>query len=342
MKDDTPLIVKNEVFDLFESLDNNFDKDLPHIYGPTEDSVFLNNSWDIHELPDLRMFDQDNYGRVDYEEYFQIAVNNGLLRNCTSDEILILAIKGSSLKYVKIAVQLGANVNTDNFHYTSYPYNYSLPLIPIEFACQIGNIDIVKYLYECDADMFLSKAKSSCSVLKIASAYGNLEVVKFLIESGFDVNESENEYESFPIDYAICNNQYEVARYLLEQGANNSQLYNPYLIQNTFDEGWVNLVKLFIEFGANINQQDDYGYSALHLAIIRESFGKIKILVENGADIYLKNKEGETALDIAREENNVEIIRYLAQVDRSIKLKKLMGSIKTRSSSVKHEISSTF
>lgn len=323
----TPIIFEKFAV-LFDSMDENLEQELPHQYGPSNDFVFLHKNWgSITELPDLRMYDQNNYGKLDDEEYFQLAVSKGMLKGCTPEEILILAIKGNSLKYLKGAINLGANVNTSYFQYTSYHRKNCFDLIPIIFASQIGNINIVKYLVKCGADIFL-KDKETISALRIASAYGNLEVVKYLLEIGFDVNERKNENALFPIEYTIANNQYEVAKYLLEKGSNNVELHNPFLVQQSFQNGWLKFAKLFMEFGANINGQNDFGSSALHSAIYRNDLKKALFLIENGADIYFENDAGETSLDIARIKKEWDIFNILKTYNRSYKLKKIMNFIK--------------
>jgi ankyrin repeat protein len=52
-----------------------------------------------------------------------------------------------------------------------------------------------------------------------------------------------------------------------------------------------------VGFGANINTQDDEGYTPL-MRILEKDFDLAKILINQDTDVNLKNNKGETALHI--------------------------------------------
>lgn len=65
-----------------------------------------------------------------------------------------------------------------------------------------------------------------------------------------------------------------------------------------------NVAKL-VERGANIRTVEPLDHqSALHLAVIVNSFSSVKLLVDHKADCYLKNKHSQTPLEIAELYNN--------------------------------------
>lgn len=64
-----------------------------------------------------------------------------------------------------------------------------------------------------------------------------------------------------------------------------------------------NMIKLLIEFGANINHANAGGWTALHCAIYYSHLKVAEVLLENGADVEMKTNEGLTPTDIARRTN---------------------------------------
>ena len=73
----------------------------------------------------------------------------------------------------------------------------------------------------------------------------------------------------------------------------------------------IEIVKLLLSAGANINIQDNNGYTALIKAVFWEYIEIVKLLLNNGADIDKQDDSGNTALIIAAYNNNREIIELL-------------------------------
>lgn len=72
---------------------------------------------------------------------------------------------------------------------------------PLHVACEFGNLDIVKFLLEKDADINC-KNKSNSTPLHIALVFHQTEIAQYLIESGADIN-IKNKLTTKPIDLAI-------------------------------------------------------------------------------------------------------------------------------------------
>ena len=67
-------------------------------------------------------------------------------------------------------------------------------------------------------------------------------------------------------------------------------------------EGEIEMTNLLLEYGSDVNQQDNKGNTALHLALLYNGdkyYVIIKKLIEHGANVNLKNKNGDTALSVA-------------------------------------------
>ncbi len=64
--------------------------------------------------------------------------------------------------------------------------------------------------------------------------------------------------------------------------------------------GWLPAVRYLVEeLGADVNQRDHNGYTALHHAAARGDHDVILYLVENGADIRAVSRRGQTVADLA-------------------------------------------
>lgn len=75
-------------------------------------------------------------------------------------------------------------------------------------------------------------------------------------------------------------------------------------------------VARLIEAGANVNATDDYGETALMMAVSSEGAGAdmAKLLIAAGADVNARDKGGKTALIIAEDHNAKDAMALLKAV----------------------------
>jgi|GEM_PF-5580903 len=103
---------------------------------------------------------------------------------------------------------------------------------------------------------------------KNALKNGDLEKLKIKLEDGIDVNDRSGEYR-YPIHKAV----------LLKD---------------------INIVKLFLDYSADINIQEPLqGNTPINLAIFNKDFKMVNFLKENGANLEIKNSWGMTSLEYA-------------------------------------------
>lgn len=138
-------------------------------------------------------------------------------------------------------------------------------------------------------------------------------------------NETDEEFDKIKpqevLKLSVDNNYIGGVEKALERGANINFKYKLYLnreflnlpiIYEAIQKGNLEMVKILIENGADLNIT--YSIIIDTLLIINNSknrFKMIKLLVENGADVNAVNKEGYTPLMVAYLFNNKEIIDYL-------------------------------
>ncbi|KAF9229183.1 ankyrin [Gyrodon lividus] len=77
--------------------------------------------------------------------------------------------------------------------------------------------------------------------------------------------------------------------------------------------GDVNKVIQFLERNPllNINQRDEFGYTALHLACDRGSLPVVEVLIKNGADPLMKDSDDLTVTELAQIAGHSEICTFL-------------------------------
>ena len=66
------------------------------------------------------------------------------------------------------------------------------------------------------------------------------------------------------------------------------------------------IVKMLVEYGANVNSKNEFGCTPLMLALCYGNCNIVKFLIENGADVNTVNKYGHSPLEISFESELVE------------------------------------
>lgn len=121
----------------------------------------------------------------------------------------------------------------------------------------------------------------------------------------------------------------EVIKPLLEKGADvnakintGHRIHTPLTTAIAFYFGTdADIIKLLVEFGANVNPKNACGFTPLFFATLQRNLEAIKILIELGADVNAKNNEGKTALDCAKDSATKEILKKAMTVKRAKKQK---------------------
>lgn len=78
------------------------------------------------------------------------------------------------------------------------------------------------------------------------------------------------------------------------------------------------IIEFLLEFGANINQQNNNGYSALELAIESDFSDIAHLLLTNKADIDIQNHNGQTALMLAAKQGNVALVKSILTIPQNL------------------------
>lgn len=212
-------------------------------------------------------------------------------------------------------------------------------LTPLHYAAKNMNADVAKHLIKAGANVNAKQvndagvdANNGTTPLHNAAESGNVKVVKYLIEMGASVNaQKTGRYDSgkTPLYEAVAKcESAETVRLLIDNGA-NVNLGKTTAIE--FDRGKrpiheaagnknIEIIKLLVEKGSQINEKDGIGQTPLHVAVKRNNNNVVKYLVNRGAEINA-NQRVRTPLIDAMREGDYEMIKFLIEKGADVNAK---------------------
>lgn len=180
-------------------------------------------------------------------------------------------------------------------------------------ACSNKSIEAVKSLLKAGASVQFQDDKN-LSALHIASRHLDLSLVKLLLEHGADTTCpstidgyplrivcAQTVYNYWPDGNEIARrlkNQLDLVTVMLKHGADvngHSGLSDTTALIEASQVGHLEMVKLLIQEGADINAVDKYEFSALMLAVVRGHIHIVRELLSQGA--YINHRRTPTGLN---------------------------------------------
>lgn len=171
-----------------------------------------------------------------------------------------------------------------------------------------GDLEEVKRLLNGGADINTHDNYGRTALLRAADQ-GHLEVVNVLLDKGADLNTKDNRGETALIA-AVRKHHSEVANVLLGKGVYQEDLGALVLVVAAA-EGRLEVVRLLLDKGTDVNTKDEYGRTALMAASWEGRLEVVKLLLDKGADVNAKDKNGYTAMRMATTNGGPEIVTYL-------------------------------
>lgn len=130
-----------------------------------------------------------------------------------------------------------------------------------------------------------------------------------------NVNNALSDTTGAPLFVAINKNASKSVRYLLGIKANPNSLFNSRTaIMYAVQKQNIEIVRLLLKYGAEINETDSLGNTVLMIASTGSKLNIVKILIRHGAALNHRNKKGLNARDYAIRSNNKAIAVYLKNV----------------------------
>lgn len=231
-----------------------------------------------------------------------------------------------NFEIVRDLIAKGADINSKN----------SYDETALHIACWNGRLEAVKFLIEQGGDINV-KTNYGSTPLHNASYQGHLEIVKYLLSKGANKEIRRSDGDS-PLDFAkekkykeiiylltdksLLNNHgdLEQVKRLIADGAdiNEKDSVGQTALAQAAEAGYLEIAKLLVEKGADINVKNEQYRTPLHIASLCGHLDIAKLLISNKASIIAKDKDGKTPLDLAKEKKYKEIISLLSDKEEVI------------------------
>jgi cytohesin len=207
----------------------------------------------------------------------------------------------------------------------------------LHVAARKGHGEAVKVLLAKGAKV--DDRSGGYTPLYLAASEGHNAVITILLAKGADVNGGSKDSEDTPLHTASVEGHRGTAELLAKRGArkdlasavvlNDVAFVKKKLEQNpnagkvrpqnepytllglAAREGHLEILKLLVKLGADIEARHLYGRTALHLAAREGRSNAISLLITLGADIEAKNTQGETPLHEAAGDNQLAAVKVL-------------------------------
>jgi len=160
--------------------------------------------------------------------------------------------------------------------------------------------------------IFIFTFKARTQDIHTASSKGDLEEVKALLEKQPDLAQQKNQNDETPLLLAAKFGHLEIAKILISKGSDiNAQDRNGWAPLHYAVRSSDDIVKGLISARADINLKSKLGESPLLEAINMGNKAITEFLLDRGANVNLKNNRGETPLHRAAGEGNRELVDLL-------------------------------
>ena len=218
--------------------------------------------------------------------------------NETASQLLLNAVKNNDLEQVKQAFVMGADPN----------YLQSRSDAPFNRAIRNAkSTAIVQCFIDNGVDVNFKAEGNGTYPSALASAFSErrLDIMELLLNAGADPN------LSFDAEIVKDHKIYDIHGVTIAFWAVRSD-----------EPIYLNILKLLIEKGANVNKADSMGNTPLIEACEQGKIESVKILLANGANPNQANIKAEKPLDLAIKSGNKEIIDILTPLTNLLPLTK--------------------
>ena len=182
-------------------------------------------------------------------------------KNSEGKSPLHISIINDNIDAVKFLIGEGAYVNTD----LNTKKNRLDEFSPLSYACDHGNMEIIKLLLQ-------EEAHADVHAASFAAEKGQLDACKLLLKKNPNVLNHKAFEGRTLLAIAARYGHKDIVQYLLEQQS------------------------------LEINCKDDKGQTPLMLAVINNHISLVIILLERGADASIKDKDKSRAINYAKKE----------------------------------------
>lgn len=179
---------------------------------------------------------------------------------------------------------------------------------PLQSATARGDGDLSRKLVQAGA-------RIGGVALHEAVQEGHAEIVDLLLENGASVDDDKDDYGT-PLHVAAGGGKIEIARLLLREGADVDAIdrNDSTPLTHAIEKGHLAMAEALLAAGAGLtSRHTEFEMSALDLAATTDRDDVVRLLIEYGAEVNLAASNGCTALHFAAETNKVGAIHVLVE-----------------------------
>jgi len=258
---------------------------------------------------------------ADSLDVLDLLLNNGAevsLKDREGNDALLHSSVRSNIHKANVLIRSGADINTENDKGESS----IIKAIKYEYKKPEEKIAYIRFLLENGAEI-QHRDKKKKTAYVIAKEMGHDDIANFLLNNGAVA-------EDFKIDpncivQALINKEYSRAESLINKEIDLNFLFSDFSpLMCSIDD--IEIMKLLIENGADVNLKNKMNMTALTIAVISNKIEAVKILLVNGAETDIPSTiNDKTPMMFAKENQNKEVIELLQEYSKKngdLKLKK--------------------
>lgn len=175
------------------------------------------------------------------------------------------------------------------------------------------------YKFDCIYDTIINNNNKQVRLLKTINSLSN---INNLSPDKLDINinliglllQNIKPLNMDIIMSSLCNNLNLISLFENNLIINLTNRIDSNLLMFAAEQGNIEAVMYFVEYGININLKNKFNNTALLYAVYNGNVKIVKYLVEHGADITVINNDGHNSLMVAASNNNIELVKYLASI----------------------------
>lgn len=235
--------------------------------------------------------------------------------------VLAFAMGPAKLDTIKFLIAKGANPHIFTADPSSSKHKIKLLDAMLLRAAELGKIALFHYTLSQGANLHI-QLKNGHNALAATAKNGHLELVSFLISKGANL-ETQEGVQGTPLIQAAGNGHVEIVKLLIAKGADvNAQTYQNNTALISPNKNSLEISQILVEHGAKIDHKGEYDRTALHIAAgYHRPLALVDYLLSKGADINVQDHFGITPLHMAIQNRDFELVKHLIKRGANINIK---------------------